>query len=150
MAKKGGFGNDWGGSWGGESGPIPDPPPNNFEDPSYPVPLGVELGNVPSSSFTGEPETGPLSGSQGALFFSPALIEPNLGNQVDLDSIQITVHGSDIYVRPPEGNDKVFTWGPGSGRTNNPRDRTQPKAYTVVGVMVQTIPPGPTTIFKIP
>ena len=149
--KKGGFGHDWGGSWGGESGPVPDPPPNQFEDPSYPVPLGKELGNIPSANFSGEPTTGVLAGSQGALFFSPALLAQNLGNEVDLDSIQVCIFGSDIYVRPPEENNFVFTWGSGgSSRTNDPRYRTQPKVYTAVATLIQTIPPGPTTVIKIP
>lgn len=152
MTKKGGYGNNWGGGWGGTSEDQIFPPAGseNFTEPSYDVPKGVRLGNVDIDRFSGEPESGPLSDAAGAIFFSPSLLEENDDNEIDVDSIQVSVHGSDVYERPPEGNGKVFTWGPGSGRTNNPRDRTQPEAYTVIGTMVQTIPPGPTTIFKIP
>jgi hypothetical protein len=122
-----------------------------LKPPSYDPPEDVELGVVPVSRFSGEPDSGVLAGSSGALFFSPALLEENVGTEVEIDSIGVTVHGSDVYLRPQELSRRVFTWGPGgTSRTNNPLFRTQPKEYTVIATLVQTIPPGPTTIIKIP
>jgi hypothetical protein len=122
-----------------------------LKTPSYEPPEDVELGKVPVSSFSGEPDSGLLAGQSGALFFSPALFQADFGTEIEIDSIGVTVRGSDAYVRPPEVSRRVFTWGPsGTSRTNDPLFRTQPKEYSVVATLVQTIPPGPTTVIKIP
>lgn len=146
-----GYGSGWGSGWGGAGGGSRPPPPNTFVSPLYQVPLGTVLGSVPASRFSGEPQSGPLSGAQGAIFFSPSLLQQNDTNEIDLDQITVSVRASDAYVRPPEEEGRVFTFGPNSAsRTNNPLYKTKPATYGVVATMVQTIPPGPTTIFNIP
>ena len=126
----------------------------SFQGPSYDPPLGQEFGDAPSDAFSGKPESGPLaegSGSQGAIFFSPALLEENLGNEIDVDSIDVAAASADTYVQLSGANERVFTWGPNSpARTNDFDYRTQPGHYTATATLVQTIPPGPTTVIKIP
>ncbi len=122
-----------------------------LKSPSYVPPENVELGKIPISRFSGEPNSGVLAGAGGAIFFSPSLLQDNVGTEMEVDSINVTVHGSDVYLRPQALSRRVFTWGPGgTSRTNNPLFRTQPKEYTVIATLIQTIPPGPTTIVKIP
>lgn len=144
-------GPKWGSGFGGGAAPAAGPPPNTFVSPLYPVPRGQVLGSVPVGRFSGEPTSGPLSGAQGAVFFSPSLLQQNDTNEIDLDLVQVSVRASDAYERPPEEDFRVFTFGPNSiSRTNDPAHRSQPGTYTAVATMVQTIPPGPTTVFKIP
>jgi hypothetical protein len=123
-----------------------------FISPIYQVPFGSKLGEVDASRFSGEPTTGILAQTSGAIFFSPALLSPNNNNQIDLDNISIASQITDIYEIPPENREyRVFRWGPNEdSRTNDGKWRTAPKHYNVVATMVQTIPPGPTTIIKIP
>jgi hypothetical protein len=119
--------------------------------PLYPVQRGKVLGSVPVGRFSGEPQSGPLSGAQGAVFFSPSLLQQNDTNEIYLDQIRVSVRASDAYERPAEEESRVFTFGPNSSsRTNDPLYRGRPAVYAAVATMVQTIPPGPTTIFKIP
>lgn len=146
-----GFGSGWGTGWGGGGGEEPDPPPNSFVSPLYPVPFGVVLGSIPLGRFTGEPQTGPLSGANGAIFFSPSFLQQNNTNEIDLDNIRVSVRTSDEYVRPIEEESRVFTFGPtGSSKTNTYLYKSQPAFYAVTAILVQTIPPGPTTVIKIP
>lgn len=148
-----GFGSDWGSDWGGGGGGGAPavPPPSTFVSPLYPVPKGRFLGPVPASRFSGEPQSGPLSGGQGALFFSPSLLQQNDTNEIDLDFIQVSARASDAYERPAEEESRVFTFGPSSpSRTNSSFYRAQPAVYAAVATLVQTIPPGPTTVIKVP
>ena len=146
-----GYGSGWGTGWGGGEGGGIAPPPNTFVSPLYQVPLGKVLGSVPASRFSGEPQSGPLSGAQGAVFFSPSLLQQNDTNEIDLDQVRVSVRASDAYGRPLEEESRVFTFGPSStSRTNDLLHRTQPAVYAVIATMIQTIPPGPTTIFKVP
>lgn len=122
-----------------------------LKTPSYVPPEDVELGEIPVSRFSGKPDSGVLAGAGGAVFFSPALLQDNVGTEMEVDSVGVTVHGSDVYLRPQEFSRRVFTWGPGgTSRTNSPLFRTQPKEYTVIATLIQTSPPGPTTVIKIP
>ena len=146
-----GNGSDWGSGWGGGEGEEGVPPPNTFVSPVYPAPRGRVLGPVPLSRFSGEPSSGPLSGAQGAIFFSPSLLQQNDTNEIDLDRIQVSVRASDSYGRPEERESRVFRFGPNSAsRTNYGLHRSQPAVYAAVATLVQTIPPGPTTVIKIP
>lgn len=145
----------WGsGPWGGSDQEIQV---QVFLDPAYITPPGVPFGRVPLSVFSGEPISGPLSGSSGAIFFSPALLENSSVNEIDLASIKFSVRAGDYYQRPQEKTSRIFKFGgggPGWGasnlsRTNLPLYRTQPKEYLITAILTQTIPPGPTTIIKI-
>ncbi len=145
----GGFGGSGQGKgpWGGAE---PEPPPGQFESPLYPVPIGQKFGSVPPERFSGEPASGPLSRAAGLLFFSPALLSPASGNEIDVDSIGVVVTAADSYPPPVQENNRVFFFSrTGTSRTNNFLYRSQPKAYTAVGTMVQTIPPGPTTVVRV-
>lgn len=118
--------------------------------PIYPISFGIQLGKTSVSRFSGEPTQGILSRTAGAIFFSPSLFNYTPNNEIDLDEIQITANSLDAYKIPVQANNRAFTWGPNSiSRTNMSKFVTTPKAYTVIGTMIQTIPPGPTTIFKI-
>jgi hypothetical protein len=151
-----GFGKTpWGiGPWGGSDQEIQV---QVFLDPAYVLPKGVAFGRVSLSAFSGEPTSGPLSGSSGAVFFSPALFEDNSSNKLDLAFIKFSVRAGDYYQRPQEKTSRVFRFGgggPGWGasnlsRTNSSLYRTQPKEYFITATLTQTIPPGPTTIIKI-
>lgn len=122
-----------------------------FKSPLYPVPTGTVLGSVPSSRFSGEPTSGPLSGSNGSVFFSPSLLQQNNTNEIDLDEMSVAAVSEDVYSRPEEKESRVFTFGPyGSSRTNSSLYKVQPKHYAAVAVLVQTIPPGPTTVVNVP
>lgn len=145
------YGSDWGNNWGGGNPDDQSPPDNDFETPIYEVPKNIKLGNVPISNFTGEPTTGPLSGSNGAIYFSPSLLQQNNSNEIDLDFIGYNAVSSDTYERPEESDSRLFRFSnTGTYKTNSTLYKAQPKEYSVVAVMVQTIPPGPTTTYKIP
>lgn len=121
-----------------------------FVSPIYSVPLGAEIGRVPVSRFTGSPTSGLLANVSHSVFFSPSFNNSISGNQIDIDTIEVTVVATDVYSAPIVENNRVFTWGPHSNsRTNTSVFVTMPKAYTVIATMIQTIPPGPTQIFKI-
>jgi hypothetical protein len=120
-----------------------------FVSPIYNISLGSELGKVPTSRFTGVPVTGLLANTDYSVFFSPSFGQILSGNQIDVDYVEVTVRATEAYYPPIVENRIVFSWGPGSTTTTNSVYVTAPKAYTIVSTMVQTIPPGPTTIFKI-
>jgi hypothetical protein len=146
----GGWGSfPWGdGPWGGG-----EPLEEGYITDIYQVPFGVELGGIYVNMFSGEPASGILSGTSGAVFFSPALLAPSAGNEIDLDEINVTAYASDVYDKPSGSlNRRNFRWGPnpGSKSKTNGHWVTAPKEYTAIGVMVQTIPPGPTTIYRVP
>lgn len=145
----------WGsGPWGGSDQEVQV---QVFLDPAYTIPFGLPFGRIPLSVFSGEPTSGPLSGSSGAIFFSPALFENSSVNEIDLALIKFSVRAGDYYQRPQEKTSRIFRFGgggPGWGisnlsRTNLPLYRTQPKEYLITAILTQTIPPGPTTIIKI-
>jgi hypothetical protein len=122
-----------------------------FISPIYEVPFGIELGEVSINRFSGEPTSGLLVTTSGAVFFSPALLSPNPGNEIDLDDIEVNAYASDTYNKPQGSlNRRNFRWGPNSLSRTNSHWVTAPKAYTAIAVMIQTIPPGPTTIYKVP
>lgn len=150
----GGWGRGWGTHWGG-AGPEESQASSGFAGPLYPVPTGVPLGQVPLGRFSGEPQTGLLAGLAGGVFFSPALIQQSSSNGLDVAMVRVTAYASDRYERPQERSSRLFRFGPtgavsGASRTNDALYRTQPREYTVIAVLVQTIPPGPTTVIKIP
>lgn len=123
-----------------------------FESPLYPS-IGVGLGGVKVSSFSGEPQSGPLAALKGGLFFSAGLLEDKVGSELDVEYVRVSARAEEVYERPPEPSSRVFTFSGTSvspARTNDALYRTQPGEYTVVATMVQTLPPGPTTVFKIP
>ena len=123
-----------------------------FYSPLYPIPLGIELGQVPSSRFTGSPVSGLLVGVKHSVFFSPSFISSLSGNEIDVDTIEVTARATDVYSFPVtnSANHRVFTWGPNSSsRTNTSNFVTAPKAYTVMGVMTQTVGPPLIQYFKI-
>ncbi len=148
----GGFGRArWGlGPWGSS-----DPSSSNvvppFEDGLYPVPHGVRFGRAAISKFTGEPTSGPLSGANGLLFFSAALMGPSSSNSVDFALVEMRAIPSDSYVRPPERSGRLFRFGGTSfaSRTNNDLYRSQPLEYRAIATLTQTIPPGPTTVIRV-
>lgn len=154
----GGFGRTrWGrGPFGGadpelESGESP------FVGGLYPVPPGQRFGRASVARFTGEPSSGPLSGASGLIFFSASLFDPSSANSLDLASLSVVALATDEYRRPQERSSRLFRFGGGPGfaltnpsRTNATLYRTQPLEYTAVATLVQTIPPGPTTVIKIP
>lgn len=153
----GGFGKTrWGfGSWG-SSDESPAPGGGQFATGILVVPFGQRFGSVPVSRFTGEPASGPLSGSSGLLFFSVALLGPSSSNSVDFESVDFTTVCTDSYYRPPEVSGRLFRFGGGPGfgstnlsRTNDPLYRSQPVRYSAVATLTQTIPPGPTTVVKV-
>ena len=125
-----------------------------FVSPIYQVPAGVRFGQTPISSFSGKPTAGPLANLSEGIFFSPALLEENSGNQLDLAEIKLTVRAGDVYRRPQEATTRLFRFGGGVAtilsRTNDTLYRTQPKEYFITATLVQTIPPGPTTVIRIP
>jgi hypothetical protein len=86
----------------------------NFTYPALPV--GAPLVNIPEERFTGEATTGLLAESLGLVFFSPALLQPNTGNQFDLDKIQVDVDASATYLIPDtipnKHNLRFMKWGP--------------------------------------
>ncbi len=153
----GGYGKvRWGkGPWGGaersRSGGT-----QVFEEGLYPVPAGLKFGRVYLPRFSGEPSSGPLSEASGLIFFSASL-DGSADNSVDLAVISFTSVPRDEYRRPRERSSRLFRFGggPGFGTTNPSRTnatlyRTQPLEYTAVATLVQTLPPGPTTVIKIP
>jgi len=147
-----GYGSRWGTNWGYSraSGIIPPTPPSVFASPLYPIPIGTRLGSIPIREFSGEPASGSLSGFSGVVFFSPAMLQQNNTNQIDLDDISVAARVSDSYEQPEERESRVFRFSnSGTHKTNDPSHRTQPE-YAVIAVLVQTTPPGPTTFIKIP
>lgn len=100
--------------------------------------------------FSGLPNTGPFEGQRNCVFISPALIEPRSGNDIEIESLSVTIRSNEVYTSPSVDDTRLFRFGPNStSRTNNPVYRTQFKQPSVVATMIQVIPPGPTTIFKI-
>lgn len=155
----GGFGRArWGsGPWGGSDRQVSVHAPSPFAGSLYHVPRGVHFGRAAIPRFTGEPTSGPLSGASGLLFFSAALLAPSSSNSIDVAGVSAVLISADSYVRPPERSSRLFRFGGGPGfgtsnpsRTGSPLYRTQPLEYTAVATMTQTIPPGPTTVIKIP
>ncbi len=153
----GGFGKSrWGfGPWGFAERPSA-PGVSQFATGILVVPFGQKFGRVPVSRFTGEPVSGPLSESAGLLFFSAALLDPSSSNSVDFESVDFTTVCTDFYFRPPEVSGRLFRFGGGPGfgssnlsRTNVALYRSQPVEYSAVATLVQTIPPGPTTMVKV-
>lgn len=148
----------WGTFWG--SGPWGDGTPGSgfippticvFRSPLYPIPPGVLFGEAAIDRFSGTPTVGPLvlaPDKPGFVYFSPALLNAISGNEIDIDRLEIRTRADDIYLIPIQENNRVFTFGINS-RTNDSLYRSQPSSYTVVSTMVQTIPPGPTTLFKV-
>lgn len=146
----------WGGAaWGGSFNPsgITPPSPCLLTTSSYPTPTGVIFGEVELSRFSGVPSTGFLSldaQDPGLIFFSPSLFTGIPNNQLDIDEISVTTRATEIYDQPVQENNRTFIIGSSSSsRTNNSLFRTQPKEYTALGIMVQTIPPGPTTYYYV-
>lgn len=147
----------WGrGPWGG-AGPSSRSSESPFVRGLYPVPRGQLFGRAYVRQFTGEPTEGPLSGASGLIFFSAALFDPSSVNTLDLASLEVSAHATDEYRRPQERSSRLFRFGGGPGfgttnlsRTNATLYRTQPLEYTAVATLVQTLPPGPTTVIKIP
>lgn len=143
-------GGPWGSTpWGGGKEGTPS---FGFESPLYPA-TGIALGGVKIAQFTGEPQTGPLAALAGGVFFSVGLLEDKSGSEMDVEYVRVSVRSEEVYERPPERSSRVFTFSGSTvspSRTNNSLYRTQPGWYTAVATMVQTIPPGPTTVFKIP
>jgi hypothetical protein len=128
-----------------------------FSTGIYPVPDGLLFGRSPIAKFTGEPSSGPLSGASGLIFFSASLLDPSSANSVDFVSVEVAALATDRYFRPQERSSRLFRFGGGPGfgasnlsRTNATLYRTQPIEYTAVATLVQTTPPGPTTVIKIP
>jgi hypothetical protein len=153
----GGFGKSrWGsGPWGFAERPVA-PGVSPFATGILVVPFGQKFGRVPVSRFTGEPSSGPLSGSSGLIFFSAALLAPSSSNSVDFESVDFTTVCTDFYHRPPEVSGRLFRFGGGPGfgstnlsRTNAALYRSQPVRYSAVATLVQTTPPGPTTVVKV-
>lgn len=130
--------------------------PGIFQSPIYPLPLGRKFVSTAVTRFTGEPSSGPLSGAAGLLFFSPSLLGPSSVNSVDFASVSVSSDAGDTYYRPEERSGRLFRFGGGPGfgasnlsRTNNNLYRAQPAKYPVVATLIQTTPPGPTTVIKI-
>jgi len=77
----------------------------------YPsVPLGVPLGHVSLSRFTGE-AGGPLGGAAGLAFFTPALT-PRGGSQIDVKDFGVAADAADAFVRDEGTNRRPWLWGP--------------------------------------
>lgn len=128
-----------------------------FAGSPYVVPAGHRFGSVPLRLFSGEPSDGLLSGASGLVFFSPALLEPSSSSEMELASISVRAVASDSYSRPEERSQRLFRFGGGASLasgwgslSNSALYRAQPLEYTVVATLVQTTPPGPTTVIKIP
>lgn len=146
------WGSGWGGPWGsGGAGPLPVP--CVFGGPIYQIPFGTIFGTADINRFSGTPTAGPIVldfQSPGLIFFSPALFNLYINNEIDVDYFDVTTIAADIYQQPIQENNRVFMFGPNSpSRTNDALYRTQPGEYTITGEMVQTIPPGPTTQIRV-
>jgi hypothetical protein len=77
-----------------------------------PVPFGTELNRVPIRRFSGEVDTGLLSGAQGLAFVSPALKFQSIGSQMDVDVVEVATQAGDRYRQSPGDNLRPFLWGP--------------------------------------
>ncbi|HED37480.1 MAG TPA: hypothetical protein ENI76_04440 [Ignavibacteria bacterium] len=123
---------------------------NPFTSPIYKIPYGTKLCNIPIERFSGNNVTSGLLSNGGQIFFSPSLLQQNSTNEIDVDEISISVEVLDAYTRPMDSEYNVFTFGPSSlSRTNNNSYRSQPSHYSVIAIMIQTTPPGPTDIINI-
>jgi hypothetical protein len=142
----GGFGGlPWGGQQTSQGGSVV----NQFTSPIYPAPLRVRFGDIKPSQFSGEPQTGSLSGSNGLLFFSPSLLINSAGNEIDIDSIDVGALAADLYAPIVQQNSRNFRFSrTGFPRTNNFLYRVQPKAYTAVGIMTP-VPSGPSVVLQV-
>lgn len=122
-----------------------------FTLPGYAIPTGIPLGIVPPTKFSGAPDSGVLTGAVNSVFFSPALATASSVNRIDVAEVSLRTIMTDQYSRPEETDGRIFTFSrTGPARTNNALYRSQPTGYAVTAVMVQVIPPGPTTVVKIP
>lgn len=145
-----GYGSKWGTNWGSTPHtPGFTPTPGPFASPIYPIVLGVPLGNISTSRFSGVPTSGLLSGFKNGIFFSPSLLQQNNSNEIDISDIKILTRARDNYSYPKEKEWKVFSFGPSTTSRSNGYEKTQPLHYAVTATMVETTPPGPTTITHI-
>jgi len=76
------------------------------------TPLGLTLGSVPLSTFTGEGGPSVLSGATGLGFFSPSLNQQPGDSKIDVRSFEVTSTPSESYSPPPESNRRPWLWGP--------------------------------------
>lgn len=83
----------------------------------YPgVPSAGPLNAVPLSAFTGEYKSGLLAGTNGAVFFSPALLATGaVAASVDVDNVEVRTHSAESYVPRQTDNSRPFVWGPPGG-----------------------------------
>lgn len=108
------------------------------------------MSDINRNRFSGTPVSGLLNGKKNGIFFSPALKEQRVGNEIEVQSIQVTIKNNDAYVQPSDEDTRLFKFGSnGISRTNNFSHRTLFKQASVIGILTQTTPPGPTTTFKI-
>lgn len=140
---QGGYGGGpyGGGPYGGSKSQelVPTLPFPEFITPVHPSPTNIPLGNIKILNFSGEPNTGLLSNSNGLLFFSPSLLEARSGNDIDLDYIRFLTRATDVYLPEIVESHKTFTFGPNSdSRTNDPKWRVQPIPQ-VAAVLVNTV-----------
>ncbi len=142
--------------WGGAE-QVVESDDSVFEVPIYPIPYGARFGRAAVLRFEGLPGPGsPVEGRSGMVFFSPSLLETSAVNSVDFAYVNVTAFATDAYRRPAERTCRVFRFGGGAGMSTNPSRtnatlyRAQPLEYTATATLVQTTPPGPTTVIRIP
>jgi hypothetical protein len=98
-----------------------------------PVPFGKQYGSVALTKFTGHVNSGVLENSNRSVFFSPALVTPVSGTEVDVSSVQARVIATDGYVKPQPATAQAetrrpFLLGPPPGV---PSPRLYPPDFTI-------------------
>jgi hypothetical protein len=108
------------------------------------------MSSTKRDKFSGQPSTGLFEGQANCVFFSPALLEPRTGNEIEVESIGVTLKAGERYIPPSVDDTRLFLVGSlNLGRTNNLLFRTHFKTASIIGTIVPIIPPGPTVVFKI-
>lgn len=105
--------------------------------------------SVKRNRFSGAINNGLFEGAKNSVFFTPALLDPRTGNEIEIESLSVTVKNNEVYSAPVIEDTRQFRFGVNSSRTNSTIWRTYFKIPTVIATLVQVVPPGPTTTIKI-
>ena len=114
-------------------------------------PLSLSL---PVSAFTGEVRGGLYGDPLGLVFFSPSLTDtPAPNSSIQVDEVDVCTRAYDSYEFPPvpENLPTLYTYGVGWVSTSvlGPPGSvlfSQPLGSRAIATLVQTTPPGPTTV----
>jgi len=77
-----------------------------------PIPFGKPYGSVALTRFTGQVDSGVLESSERSIFFSPALVTPVSGTEIDVSSVQVRTVALDEYVKPEPATSHAETRRP--------------------------------------